>query len=88
MDSPSGARGLSVPGPAVQIYCACVNAPVTDKTIKPAAVPHQKSSLAFFHLAAKKPFRALEQKLRFLERNLITVSLFLLLLETLNILNN
>lgn len=75
MDSLSGARGLSVPGPAVQIYYACANAPATAKTIKPALAQRQKSNPAPF-LSAPEMVLASGQKLALVERVLITVSVF------------
>ena len=42
MVSLNGARGLNVQGPAVLIYCACVNDRVSNRTFRAALVPLQK----------------------------------------------
>lgn len=48
MDSLSGARGLLVQKPVVQMYCACVNDPVLTRAVRAALAPHQKLNRVFF----------------------------------------
>lgn len=48
MDSLSGARGLPVQKPVVQMYCACVNDPVLTRAVRAALAPHQKLNRVFF----------------------------------------
>ena len=48
MDSLSGARGLLVQKPVVQMYCACVNDPVLTRAVRAALAPQQKLNRVFF----------------------------------------